>query len=110
MLRAALKVAMRACQAEVVSALRETLAAIDHAEAVDLSLAPPLRSGVIAQAADGLGAGDVPRRPLSPIEVQALIERELQERRDAATTFSALGQESQASALRRQLDVLEALR
>jgi uncharacterized protein len=109
-LRAALKLAMRARQAEVVSALRETLAAIDNAEAVDLTQAPPVASGVIAQSADGLGAGDVPRRPLSPTEVHALIERELQERRDAATTFDSMGHEEQARMLRRQLEVLEALR
>lgn len=51
---------MRERQADAVAALRETLAAIDNAEAIDASAAPPVQHGVIAGGVAGLGAGEVP--------------------------------------------------
>ena len=64
---------------------------------------------MIAGGVAGLGAGEVPRRMLSAEAVTAIVEREIQERRDAATTYSALGRHDEASMLRRQLDVLASL-
>jgi hypothetical protein len=109
-LRAALQEARRTRQAHAVAVIRETLAAIDNAEAADSSAAPPVQHGAIAGGVAGLGAGEVPRRMLSAEAVTAIVEREIQERRDAATTYSALGRHDEANTLRLQLDVLVALR
>jgi uncharacterized protein YqeY len=108
-LRAALREAVRERQAHAVAALRETLAAIDNAEAVDASAAPPVQHGAIAGGVAGLGAGEVPRRRLGADEVTAIIEREIEERRSAASAYAALGRHDEAAVLRRQVDVLVAL-
>jgi uncharacterized protein YqeY len=108
-LRAALRAAIRGRQAHAVAVLRETLAAIDNAEAVDTSAAPPVQHGVIAGGVPGLGAGDLPRRTLGPDEVAAIIEREIAERREAADVYAALGRTDEAAALRQQVEALLAL-
>lgn len=108
-LRAALREALLTRQAHAVAVIRETLAAIDNAEAAEASAAPPVQHGVIAGGVAGLGAGEVPRRMLSAEAVTAIVEREIQERRDAATAYSALGRHDEASTLRLQLDVLASL-
>jgi uncharacterized protein YqeY len=108
-LRAALREAMRTRQAHAVAVLRETLAAIDNAEAADPSAAPPAQHGVIAGGVAGLGAGEVPRRRLGAEAVTAIVEREIQERRDAASSYSALGRDAEASTLMLQVDVLVSL-
>ena len=75
-LRAALRDAMRGRQLHAMAVLRDTLAAIDNAEAVAVGEAPPaLEDGVIAGAAAGLGAGEVPRRVLSAEVVTAIVAR-----------------------------------
>jgi uncharacterized protein YqeY len=108
-LREALRDALRTRQAHAVTVIRETLAAIDNAEAVDASAAPPVQHGVIAGSVAGLGAGEVPRRVLSAEAVRAIVEREMKERRDAATVYAELGRHDEANALRLQLDVLVSL-
>jgi uncharacterized protein len=108
-LRYALRDAQRARRASAVAVLRETLAAIDNAEAADLSAAPPAQHGVIAGGVAGLGAGEVARRVLTAQEVAALIEREIQERQAAAAIYEAHGRSKEADALRSQIDLLVAL-
>lgn len=108
-LRAALREAVRKRQTDAIAALRETLAAIDNAEAVDASAAPPVQHGVIAGGVAGLGAGEVPRRRLTADEATAIVEREIQDRRNAATAYAALGRDKEAAVLRFQVDVLVAL-
>ena len=108
-LRAALREALHARQLQAVAVIRETLAAIDNAEAAEPSAAPPVQDGVIAGGVAGLGAGEVPRRKLTAEEVTAIVEREIRERREAATTYSALGRHQEASALELQVDVLVSL-
>ena len=100
---------MRTRQAHAVAVFRETLAAIDNAEAADPSAAPPVQLGEIAGGVAGLGAGEVPRRSLAPEAVVAIVEREIEDRREAAATYAALGRHDQASALRLQLDLLVSL-
>jgi uncharacterized protein YqeY len=100
---------MRERHADAVAALRETLAAIDNAEAIDPSAAPPVQHGVIAGGVPGLGAGEVPRRSLSPDEVAAIVAREIEERRRAASVYAALGRDQEAAALGRQVEILAAL-
>ena len=108
-LRDALRDAMRAKDATSLAVIRETLAAIDNAEAPDLTNAPAARSEVIAGATDGLGSGDIARRKLSPDEVVAIIERELQERKDSAASYRSLGRTAEAEVLERQVGVLQQL-
>lgn len=109
-LREALKAALRAKDADATSALRETIAALDNAEAADLSAAPPVEEGVIAGGVSGLGRGDVPRRVLAPEEVAALIDAEARDRREAAKVYAAAGKHEVAASLQRGAEVLEALR
>lgn len=109
-MRAALKDALRAREPLVVAVLRQALAAIDNAEAADVGAAPPAEPGVIAGGVAGLGAGEVPRRVLTAEAVTALMEREAQELRDAASAYSAMGKHEEARAVRRQLEVLDSLR
>ncbi|QSQ26312.1 hypothetical protein JY651_15850 [Pyxidicoccus parkwayensis] len=108
-LRAALKETLRTRNAPASAVLRETLAAIDNAEAPDLSVAPVPVGGAFAGSAGGLGTGEVPRLVLSPDAVNAIIQKEIQERRDAEALYVELGRHAEANALRAQLDVLLAL-
>ncbi|RKG87174.1 hypothetical protein D7W82_14350 [Corallococcus sp. CA049B] len=108
-MRAALKEALRARNAPASAVLRETLAAIDNAEAPDMSVAPVSVGGGIAGSAGGLGSGEVARLLLSPEAVEALIQRELQERRDAVELYTRLGKLEEARTLQAQVDVLLAL-
>ena len=73
------------------------------------SAAPAVQQGPIAGAVAGLGAGEVARRVLDAEAVTAIIEREIQERTDAATTLAELGKHDEAATLQRQVDVLVAL-
>ncbi len=113
-MRAALRTAQHDRQSHAVTALRETLAALDNAEAVAPGAAPALSgdafSGNIAGSVAGLGAAEVPRLALTPEAATAVFERELQERREAQATYAAHGRHEEARALQLQLDVLEALR
>lgn len=108
-LRAALKEAMRGRRPDAVSVLRETLGAIDNAEAAESSAAPTAQPGVIAGGVAGVGAGEVARKVLSPEAVNAIIERELQERREAIATFTSLGKTEEVERLTGQLEVLASL-
>jgi uncharacterized protein len=108
-LRAALKEAMRGRNAPASAVLRETLAALDNAEAPDPRTASGPAGGAIAGASEGLGSSEVPRLLLSPETVEALIQREIQERRDAVTLYTQLGKHEEAAALQAQVDVLLAL-
>lgn len=108
-LKAALTEAMRARRKEIVSVLRETLAALDNAEAADLFEAPAPEHGVIAGGVKGLGAGEVVRKALSPEDAARVIEAELAERRAAVLTFERLGRADEANTLKAQIEVLEAL-
>jgi uncharacterized protein len=109
-LRAALREALRERKAYAVAVLRETLAAIENAEAVDVSAAPPVQHGHIAGGVAGVGAAEVPRRVLSAEAVTELVERELEERRAAAEMYSAMGRHEEARRLMLQTDVLRSLR
>jgi uncharacterized protein len=109
LLRAALKEEMRARRAAAVSVLRDTLAAIDNAEAAELSAAPLVEAGVIAGGVAGLGTGDVARKSLTSEEVTGIVQRELAERREAAVQYVSLGRTEEAETLRAQADLLAAL-
>ena len=107
-MRAALTTAMKQRDAIAVSALRSALAAIDNAEAVDASYAPPAApsSARVAGAVGGLGAGEVARRVLSSDEIAAIVAAEAQQRRDAAAEYDRLGAPDEAARLRTEAGVL----
>lgn len=108
-LRVALKTELRARRSFAVAVLRETLAAIDNAEAAELAAAPTVELGVIAGGVAGLGAGEVARKQLTPEDVSKLIGRELDERRAAQAQYRALGRNEEAETLGLQLEVLNGL-
>ena len=112
LLRARLREAMRARDASAVAVLRETLAAIDDAEArdaADAPIAPVAHAGGIAGGVRGLGAGDVARRELSAGDVARLIEREVEHRLHAAASFRAVGRVPEAEVQDQQAALLAAL-
>ncbi len=108
-LRTKLREALAAKDRPALAVLRETLAAIENAEAPPAGSAPVSTDGVFAGSASGLGAGEVPRLVLGPEAVVAIIEREIRERQEAAAEYARLGRHEEARTLTAQSDVLLAL-
>jgi hypothetical protein len=106
-LRIALTAAMKARDATAVAALRATLGAIDSAEAVEPSRVEAGDSP-IANAVDGLGAGDVPRRDLTEQVITEIVLSEIRERSAASDDYARAGQTDRATRLRDEVDVLTA--
>lgn len=109
LLRIKLRKALGARQRDVIAVLRETLAAIENAEAPPVTISPAHTDNLIAGSVIGLGAGEVPRLALSSYIVTTIIEQEIRERKDAAREYAKLGREEDASVLNSQAKVLEAL-
>lgn len=86
-LRSALTAAMRAREADAVSAIRSAMAAIDNAEAVPVEVAPA--AGAIEASALGVGAAEAPRRTVEADEQQAIVRAEVAERLVAAEQIEA---------------------
>jgi len=129
-LRRALPPAMKARDQQTVAALRSALAAIDNAEAVEVTSTPPpaqpgppperegeavgaperaapvAGAGPIAGAVTGLGAGEVERRSLTAAEMEAIVQREVAERRTAARAYKDAGQSRYAERLQAEADLL----
>lgn len=108
LLRAQLRAAQLARRSDEVTVLRETLAAIDNAEAPP-AVAGPLSAGVIAGSVEGVGATEVMRRELSPDEIAEVVGRELEERRAAAASYASLGRSEDAARLAAQAELLARL-
>jgi uncharacterized protein len=108
-LRAKLRTALVAKDKPALAVLRETLAAIENAEAPPGSRSPAREDGVFAGSVGGLGAGEVARLVLTSDAVVAVIEREIRERKEAAAEYQRLGREDDARVLASQVDVLVAL-
>jgi uncharacterized protein YqeY len=107
--RDALTRAMKDRDRVATAALRSTLAAIDNAEAVDVSRAPHAESATIAGAVAGLGAGEVARRTITDDDVRAILEDAIAEREAAASQYEALQRDDAANRLRIEASVLGAL-
>jgi uncharacterized protein len=122
-LRAALPEAIKARDAVAVAALRSALAAVDNAEAVDATPAPPggrqARPGAgqappgvagadVAGAVLGVGAAEVERRSLSDAQVEALVRAEMADRQAAARQYERAGHRQRAERLRGEAGVLGA--
>jgi uncharacterized protein YqeY len=109
-LRDDLTAAMRARDRDTARVLRTLLSAIANAEAQPQPDQTPagLRSdGVIAGAADGLGAAEVARRELAEQEIRAIVAAERDERLAAATDLAARGAPGPADALRTEASLLD---
>jgi uncharacterized protein YqeY len=111
-MRRGLTAAMKARDRRAVAALRSTLAAIDNAEAVDVTQVPPAGGGQpageggIAGAALGVGAAEVERRTLAAAEMEAIVRREVAERQTAAQAYERAGQAPPAQGLRAEAELL----
>jgi hypothetical protein len=108
-LRTSLKTAMRSGDRTAVNALRSVISALDNAEAVPEhgSSAGVVTSAHVAGAADGVGAGERPRRELTTEDELAVIARETAELRASAGTLSAAGQQARADELVRAAELVE---
>jgi uncharacterized protein len=100
-----LKVAMNARDAAAVAALRCAMSAVDNAEAVDRSHAPPPTS-VIGDVRLGVGAAEVSRRELSEQDAVEIVRAEVTERIAAASEYERLGRAEQATRLRAEAAAL----
>ena len=104
-----LTAALKARDPTAVPALRSAIAALDNAEAVQVSEhAGPLSatSPHIAGATAGAGSADVPRRPLTDDEIEAIVASQITERREAAREYAELGRSDTAERLNAEADVL----
>lgn len=109
LLRARLRAALGAKDKSALTVLRETLAAIDNAEAPPVRDAPSSASsdsGPFAGSAGNVGAGEIERLSLSPEAVISIVEREIRERREAVAEYLRLGRRDEADTLSSQADVL----
>jgi uncharacterized protein YqeY len=97
---------MKARDRSATSAIRSALAAIDNAEAVDVSVAPREQPGVIAGGVAGLGAGEVARRTLTDDEARAIVRAAISERETAAAEYDAHRRFDEASRLRAEAAAL----
>lgn len=100
-----LKVALRERDTIAVAAIRSAMSAVDNAEAVDRSHAPP-PTGVIGDVRLGVGAGEVARRELSEDDVLEIVRAEVGERRIAAAEYERLGRAEQAGRLKAEAAAL----
>ena len=106
-LRTDLRAAMKAQRRDEMAALRNLIAAIDNAEAVEeASAAPPPSSEHVAGAVSGLGTAEAARRSLSAHDLQRIIETELWERDAQAGRLTLLGRPDDASRLRAEAEVI----
>ncbi|MGH3723384.1 MAG: hypothetical protein ACRDUS_04580 [Mycobacterium sp.] len=105
-LRTDLAVAMKARNSRAVSALRTTIAAIDNAESVDPSEKITPGNAHIEGAATGLGAAEATRRVLSPADVRAILQAQIDDRAAEADRYDSLGQAEAAGQLRGEAEVL----
>ncbi|MFI8943652.1 hypothetical protein [Streptomyces syringium] len=96
---------MRARDKVAVSALRSTLAALDHAEAVPVGEAA-LRGVALEHAPVGAGATEAPRRELSERTMVDIVRAESDERLEAAAQLTAPAHADRAERLRAEAAVL----
>jgi uncharacterized protein YqeY/diadenosine tetraphosphate (Ap4A) HIT family hydrolase len=111
-LRAALPAAIKARRTVAVAALRSALAAIDNAEAVlDPRPGDEASSGDehVAGSVAGLRATEVERRHLTELDINAVVEREIADRRSAADRYRGSGHHDRAERLSAEAAVLSSM-
>ena len=105
-LRSDLSVAIKARDGVAITALRDALAVIENAEAVQVLAGPQVTgSRYVAGAAFGHGA-EVERRKLTGADERELVQSQVDQRRIAATEYEKLGRQDAADRLRAEADVL----
>jgi hypothetical protein len=107
-LRQQLSRAVRERDRIAVGALRDAIAALDNAEAVepDVDAVPPPSSEYVAGGVVGLGAAEAQRRMLDTESQRAIVRADVEARLAAAATYQQHGQAARASELRSGADVL----
>jgi hypothetical protein len=109
-LRRRLSAAVRNRDRIAVSALRDAIAALDNAEAVEAGQDDPTQvSEHVAGGVVGLGAAEVERRILDPESQRSIVRAEIEARLAAATTYEEHGQSARADELRLGADALLAV-
>ena len=108
-LRQGLTTAMKARDAEAMAALRIAIAAIDNAEAVEVSdTRPPATSAHVAGATRGAGSAEAARRRLDSAAVRGILRDQVDEQTREAGRRDELGQADAARRLRRRAEVIAA--
>jgi uncharacterized protein YqeY len=108
-LRRALTNAMKARDPIGIAAFRTVLAALDNAEAADLSDAPTVQHGRIAGGVAGLGTGDVPRSELTEARATEIARAHVIEWRTAAGVYERSENHDRVTRLRAEADALAAV-
>lgn len=100
---------MTARDRQTAGAMRVVLAALENAEALPAGASPASTawSEHVAGGTVGLGAGEAPRRVLSPEDERDLIDREVAEMRSSAATLAEAGGHERAAELLRVADIVE---
>jgi len=101
-LRDDLRMAMQTRSAAETKLLRALIAALDNAQAIPLGE----RHDRYVELRFGDRSAEAPRRILSDADLDRLLQREIQERQDAAQTFDRLGQTERASAMRNEAAIV----
>jgi len=109
-LRRHLNQAMRDRDRVATAALRDAIAALDNAEAIDpgddgTSAASEYVAGGIV----GLGAAEAERRVLDLVSQRAILRAGIEARLDAAATYEHRGHPARGAQLRVEADVLRAV-
>ena len=109
-LRRQLAAAVRDRDRITVSALRDAIAALDNAEAVEPGLDVPTEASEhLAGGVLGLVAAEGERRILDPESQRSIVRAEIEARLAAAGTYEEHGQSARAAELRRGADALLAV-
>jgi hypothetical protein len=108
-LSAQLRAAMKERNVERVSLLRQTLSALDQAEAVPPGPDEVATDGPFAQSRPGVGTTEAPRRVLSAEDVDRVLRAEVTEALEASTRLSAIGRMAEAEQLAGRGRALQAL-
>jgi hypothetical protein len=105
-LRLALTAALRARDMTAVAALRSALGAIGNAEAVPVPAGLSAAGPHVAGSAAGLSAAEAERRWLSPAQVAAIVQAEIDERLATAAQYERAGREDRAAQLTAEAQAL----
>jgi hypothetical protein len=111
-LRDGLTRALKARDAEALSALRTAIAAIENAEAIATTATTdtqrPVTSADIAGASSGVGSTEAVRRSLSTGQLRDILADQITEYAREADRYDALGQSDAAHRLRHRARILAA--
>jgi uncharacterized protein YqeY len=102
-LRTDLKAAMRERKAAEVSVLRTLVAALDNAEALPIE-------GFEQQLRQREAIGEIARRQLDRVSVEAVLAAEAQSRLAAAEDYDAYGRPGDAARLRQEAELIDRYR